>query len=92
MNGDDSYMGHEAQSKRDLLTMNYPIERGIITSWDDMEKIWHHTFCNELCLAPEEYPVLLTHDPLNPKANKEKITQVKYLEKSEVQETFPSSW
>ena len=24
----------------------YPIEHGIVTNWDDMEKIWHHTFYN----------------------------------------------
>merc|ERR1719225_1971518 len=34
-------------------------EHGIITNWDDMEKIWHHTFYNELRVAPEEQPVLL---------------------------------
>eukprot|EP00122_Pirum_gemmata_P011059 Pgem_evm1s10238 len=74
----EHYVGFESQSKGHYLSLKQPIERGLITDWDVMEKIWRHTFYNELAIQPEEHPVLLTVSPLTPKANKERMTQVMF--------------
>jgi len=72
------YVGDEASAKRGLLSLNYPIEHGIVTSWDDMEKIWSHTFYNELRVDPSEQYAMLTEAPMNPKVNRERMCQIMF--------------
>ena len=74
------FFGEEAQAKanRGVLTLKYPIEHGIVTNWDDVEKIWRHTFYTALNVTPETLPVLLTERAMNPKANRERLTQIMF--------------
>jgi len=74
----DAYVGDEAQSKRGILTLKYPIERGIVTNWEDMEKVWDYVFYTQLRRPPEESNVLITEAPLNPKANRERTMQIMF--------------
>jgi actin beta/gamma 1 len=74
------YVGDQAMSKRGVLTLNYPIKHGIITNWEDMMHVWSNTFWNELHAGYDTRPILLTEPPLNPKANRERITQIFFEE------------
>jgi actin-related protein len=78
MEAPDYYVGDEAQTKRGILNLKYPIEHGVICNWSDMEKVWDNTFFNELRVSPNEHPVLLTEPPLNPKMNREKTCQMMF--------------
>ncbi|KAJ8508140.1 hypothetical protein ONZ45_g9552 [Pleurotus djamor] len=73
-----TYIGHEAQSKREILSLLYPIEHGVVTRWEDMERIWRHAIENELRVATADHPVMLTEAPLNPKAHRERLAEIMF--------------
>jgi actin-related protein len=80
------YVGEEAQQKRGILVLKFPLEHGVITNWEDMEKIWAHTFDNELRVVvggeteedEDVQGVLLTEAPMNPRENRERMTQIMF--------------
>ncbi|XP_034755783.1 uncharacterized protein LOC117961323 [Etheostoma cragini] len=80
MNGNlerETYIGHEAQHMRGVLALKHPIKNGIIRNWDEMEKIWHHTF-QQLCVDPDEHPVLLTEAAMNPSENRQRMVEIMF--------------
>lgn len=78
MGSKDTYVGDEAISKRSILSLSYPVENGYIRNWEDMEKLWHHVFYNEIGISPDEKAVLLTEPPSNPGAYRERMTQIMF--------------
>ncbi|NXL42408.1 ACT1 protein, partial [Podilymbus podiceps] len=74
----DCYIGEEAQAKRGVLSFTYPMENGVVTSWDDMEKIWRYLYEHELKTKPSERPALLTEAPLNPLSHREKMAEMMF--------------
>ncbi|KAJ5073118.1 actin-7-related [Anaeramoeba ignava] len=75
---DKFYIGNEAFLKREILSIQYPIQRGIIQDWENIEKIWNHVLFNELKIFPEQTPVLLTEPPFNPNRNREKMIEIMF--------------
>ena len=50
----DVFIGQKAQELRGLLKIRYPLEHGIVTDWDDMERIWQYVYQEELKTMSEE--------------------------------------
>ena len=44
---------------RGLLKIRYPLEHGIVTDWDDMERIWEWVYGEGLKTLREEVKMLL---------------------------------
>lgn len=73
------FFGSKAEEHRGLLNIRYPIEHGIVTHWDDMERIWNFVYSkDQLNSSSEDHPVLLTEAPLNPRRNRSKAAEIMF--------------
>ncbi|XP_037371571.1 actin [Talpa occidentalis] len=72
----DWLIGTEAMDKLGQLNLQWPIARGAVTNWDNMEKVWHHGFYQALRVAPEQHPLMMTEPPLSTMSDKEKVSQI----------------
>ena len=73
----NSYISDDAQIKRGVLSIKYPIQHGIVTDWSAMEEIWSYAF-RDLNAAARRHPVLMVDYPLNPMLHKEKMTMTMF--------------
>ena len=55
-----------------------PIEKGVIKDWDIMERIWSEGFRSYIQVTDGDSPVLMTEPILNPKKNREKMTEIMF--------------
>lgn len=61
----DVFIGPMAQDLRGLLKINYPLEHGIVTDWDDMERIWQYVYQEGLKTLSEDVCWHMVLVPLN---------------------------
>lgn len=83
----DIMVGDEAAELRSMLQISYPLDNGIVRSWEDMEYVWSYTWDEKLKINPKECKVLLTEAPKNPKQNRERMVQTMF-EKYEFQGVY----
>ncbi|RHY27699.1 hypothetical protein DYB32_006601 [Aphanomyces invadans] len=74
------FVGKECHAVREHLDIVDPIQRGVVTDWDAMEKVWDYTFEHEMRMNPEaiSMPVLCTWSSPTPKAQLEKTAQIMF--------------
>lgn len=77
-NQSDYLVGKEAEAKRGVMKLMYPLEHGIVENWDNMSKIWDYCFNTELRVNPSEHNVMLTEAPMNPKENRSKMAEIMF--------------
>ena len=75
----DLMVGDDASKLRSMLEITYPMENGMVRSWEDMKHLWDYTFGPEkMNLDPTECLIMLTEPPMNPKKNRETMLEVMF--------------
>ena len=75
----DLMVGDDASKLRSMLECTYPMENGMVRSWEDMMHLWDYTFGPEkMNLDPTECLIMLTEPPMNPLKNREKMLEVMF--------------
>merc|ERR1711935_466449 len=71
----DLMIGDEAAALRHMLNIKYPMDNGVVRSWEDMKHVWRYTFEEKLKEDPKNCKVLLTEAPNNGKPNRAKMVE-----------------
>jgi len=68
------FVGEKVHEWRGILKLKHPMEHGIVTNWENMERVWTHTY-DLLKIQSSEHPVLLTDVPHNPRLHRERAAE-----------------
>jgi actin-related protein 2 len=74
----DPMVGDEASAVAAMLDISYPIENGVVRSWEGMEHVWDYTFYEKMKIDPKQHKILLTEAAMNPKANKVRMVKTMF--------------
>ena len=55
------------------LTVESPLEDGLIADWDVFEKVWDHSLASYLKVEMKETPVLFAEKPYNPPKSRQRF-------------------
>lgn len=70
------YIGDEAMFKRGILTLQNIFSKGKVVNFDNYEKLLHHNFYNELRVAPEEHPLIISETTGTEESKRQKTTEM----------------
>ena len=69
----------ETTDYRSMLELSYPLKEGIVSNWEDMERVWDYAFKQKMKLENiAENNILLTEAAINPKKNRIKMAEVMF--------------
>lgn len=71
-------IGEEALSEAGMLDLKFAVYEGTIAEWGHFERLMKYALEDQLRANTEESSVLVTEAPLNPKSNRERLTQIMF--------------
>jgi len=76
----DFFIGDEAYARKDSdrYLLSYPVVKGRIEHWDDMERFLQQAIFRNLRCTPDEHNFLLTEPPFNTPTNRELTAEIMF--------------
>jgi len=79
--------GQEALDNKNKLNIVRPVQKGIVTDWENLTYFLDNLFKNELKIDPKKYGMFFTDTPLTPNSHREKLTELMF-EKFQIPNIF----